>query len=118
MPSLALDLPHSNTHVPHVYRTPRHSMNFAEHLHHRAGDAYGLFVVLRALADFHPMAFELSCIFYLTSLKIYIEVIAPKAAAADIVDVELSNSDRVGRSATVQEELKPCLLYTSPSPRD
>ena len=54
MPSLALDLPHYNTHVPHVYRTPRHSMNFAEHLHHRAADAYGLLLVLRALADFLP----------------------------------------------------------------
>ena len=64
---------------------------------------------------FYPMAFDLSCIFYLTSLKIYFEAIAPKSAAADIVDVELNNSDRVGRSATVQEEVKPSLSLQSGS---
>ena len=55
------------------------------------------------------MAFELSCIFYLTSLKFYYEIIAPTAEAqptAGTSDLELNDSDRVGRPATVQEELK------------
>lgn len=58
---------------------------------------------------FYPMAFELSCIFYLTGLKIYYEIIAPTAAApADgIADLEKNDGDRVGRSATVQAEVTP-----------
>lgn len=58
---------------------------------------------------FYPMAFELSCIFYLTWLKIYFEIIAPRAetpTTADTSDLELNNSERAGRSATVQEEPK------------
>ena len=49
---------------------------------------------------FCPILFELVCIIYLACLKIYYEIIAPKAAAPT------ADGNRVGRQSTVQAELK------------
>lgn len=49
---------------------------------------------------FYPMAFELTCIFYLTGLKVYFEVLIPPASTTDASELEIKGSiDRFGQSA-------------------
>lgn len=58
------------------------------------------FVYFQLWPVFYPMAFELTCIFYLTGLKIYYEVLAPPAPTTDAAEVEINgSSDRFGQSA-------------------
>lgn len=96
-----------------AYRTPRHYIPQGIYITGLL-TLMAYFVYFELWPVFYPMAFELSCIFYLTYLKIYYEVLSPKAPTTDTADLELNDIDRVGGSASVQEGgLKPSLSLKS-----